>query len=43
MNGLDWVLEILSKCVKDGYCGTITIHFYKGGATTVDKTETIKP
>lgn len=43
MNNIVWLLEFIKQLSKTGYTGSIEVNFNKGGVTTVNTREVIRP
>lgn len=39
---MDWIYNIILSAVRERMCGSITINFYQGGVTSVNRNEVIK-
>ena len=37
-----WVIELIKEWIIGGRTGSITINFFKGGVTNVEKNESVK-
>jgi len=40
---MQWIVDIISRAIKEGFTGNIQINFFRGGIGNVTKTESIAP
>ena len=37
-----WIYDVIQQHIKDGYTGKLTLNFFKGGCSNINKEESIK-
>ena len=40
---MKWLLELITNLIKDRFTGSLSVNFFNGGITNVNKRESIKP
>lgn len=43
MKTIEWILDLIKALSGQKFSGHLTINFFKGGVTSINKTQTFKP
>lgn len=43
MNNINWVYNVINRCVNNNFTGSISINFFEGGISNINQNQSLKP